>query len=82
MGNQSIASSFKGILRLSPIMDGKPPYDFLVESYYNDFNYKSSFKYLKDNKILDKKIEALGEDFKVEKLKKYIDDKFKKEGCL
>lgn len=51
-------------------------------SWINDFNYKSSFKYLKDNKILDKKIEALGEDFKVEKLKKYIDDKFKKEGCL
>lgn len=51
-------------------------------SWINDFNYKGSFKYLKDNKILDKKIEDLGEDFKVEKLKKYIDDKFKKEGCL
>lgn len=42
MGNQSIASSFKGILRLSPVVDGEGPYDFLVETYFKNFN--SSFK--------------------------------------
>lgn len=42
MGNQSIANSFKGILRLSPVVDGEGPYDFLVETYFKNFN--SSFK--------------------------------------
>lgn len=42
MGNQPIASSFKGILRLSPVIDGEGPYDFLVEKYFKNFN--SSFK--------------------------------------
>lgn len=38
MGNISIAKSFKGILRISPIIDGKEIDEFLVTPYYKNFN--------------------------------------------
>lgn len=42
MGNVSIAKSFKGILRISPIIDSDTPDEFLNAKLYRNFNTDSS----------------------------------------
>lgn len=49
MGNISIAKSFKGILRVSPIIDGPEKDEFLIESYYKNFN--PAFKEASDSPL-------------------------------
>lgn len=49
MGNIPIAKSFKGILRVSPIIDGTYIDNFLTENYYK--NYNPAFEEGKDSDI-------------------------------